>query len=357
MTKRLSRLLSDVAAEVLVELKDKHNFTDKDLDRIKARIKATGYGFPIGLALMDINDIWIDYEVQRDVIVKHVLNIVRKFDPRIVGSASCVRLPKSKFPNRFYAYDGQHRSIAMWILGYTHIPACYVETDNERFASEAFEILNDSGIKKIGKPDLHRIRLHLVAKGSEDKANLQAQTLQDQFDVARVDLQESAHRDNPKKCGDNYYWFSHFDYAYKGIKQDASGSVIADILTAIKTVFPDQDEIDKGVYIGLFQLSNLNRELVLKQPKNWMTQILRDGVARIFSDSHMAHDMAKAQWKHAIGSWSAPDAMSKFLREMYKLHGGQLVVPTQGRGMGILPDEDGRTFLCDAVKPALKGLI
>jgi hypothetical protein len=95
MTKRLSRLLSDVAAEVLVELKDKHNFTDKDLDRIKARIKSTGYGFPIGLALMDINDIWIDYEVQRDVIVKHVLNIVRKFDPRIVGSASCVRLPNN----------------------------------------------------------------------------------------------------------------------------------------------------------------------------------------------------------------------------------------------------------------------
>ena len=32
MTKRLSRLLSEVAAEVLTELKDKHNFTDKELD-------------------------------------------------------------------------------------------------------------------------------------------------------------------------------------------------------------------------------------------------------------------------------------------------------------------------------------
>jgi hypothetical protein len=88
-----------------------------------------------------------------------------------------------------------------------------------------------------------------------------------------------------------------------------------------------------------------------------MIQILRDGVAKSFTSSHMAHDMSKAQWKHAIGSWSAPDAMSKFLREMYKLHGGKLTVPTQGRGMGILSDEDGRTFLCDAIKPALKGLV
>jgi hypothetical protein len=124
MTKRLSRLLSSVAEEVLAELKLNHNFTDTELDRIKTRIKSTGYGFPIGLALLNINDIWIDYEVQRDVIIKHVLNIIRKFDPRIVGAASCVRLPKSKFPNRYYAYDGQHRSLAMWILGYTTIPAC-----------------------------------------------------------------------------------------------------------------------------------------------------------------------------------------------------------------------------------------
>ena len=357
MTKRLSRLLSDVAAETLEELKTRHGFTDKELDRVKARIKSTGYGFPIGLALLKFDSIWVDYEVQRDVIVKHVLGIIRKFDPRIVGAASCVRLPKSKFPNRYYAYDGQHRMLAMWILGYTEVPACYVETDNERFASEAFEILNDSGIRKIGKPDLHRIRLNLFAKGSEDAAVLEARKMQDQFDANLVDLQEVSHRNSPGKCGPNFHWYSHFDSSNKAIKQDSSGDTLNKILYAVRTVFPDQDQIDQGIFIGLMEMARLNTELTIKQPDDWMVQVLRDGVARTFNDSHVVHKMAKDQWAHAVGNWSAPDGMSKFMREMYKLHGGKLTLPTKGNGLGILPDGDGRTNLCKSVKPALKGLV
>jgi hypothetical protein len=356
MTKRLSRLLSEVAEETLEILKTKHGFTDKELDRIRTRIKSTGYGFPIGLALLKFDLIWIDYEVQREVIANHVLNIIRKFDPRIVGAASCVRLPKSKYPNRYYAYDGQHRMLAMWILGYTEIPACYVETDNERFASEAFEILNDSGIKKIGKPDLHRIRLHLFSKGSEDKAVLQARKLQNQFDTNKVDLQEQSHRKSPGKCGPNFNWYSHFDSSYKCIKQDPSGKTLNEILNAIRTVFPNQDEIDQGVFIGLMQMARLNIELTVDQPKDWMIQVLRDGVAKTFNDSHMVHKMAKDQWEFAVGNWSAPDGMSKFMREMYKLHGGKLTLPTKGHGLGILPDGDGRTNLCESLKPALQGV-
>lgn len=357
MTKRLSRLLSDVAQETLAELRENHGFTDKELARIQARIKSTGYGFPIGLALLKFDSIWIDYEVQRDVIAKHVLNIIRKFDPRIVGAASCVKLPKSKFPNRYYAYDGQHRMLAMWILGYTEVPACYVETDNDRFASEAFEILNDSGIKKIGKPDLHRIRLNLFAKGSEDDEVLRARKLQDQFDTHKVDLQEKSHRESPGKCGPNFYWYSHFDSSYKCIKQDPSGKTLSKILEAISTVFPNQDEIDQGVFIGLMQMASLNTELTVDQPDDWMIQVLRDGVAKTFNDSHVVHKMSKDQWAYAVGNWSAPDGMSKFMREMYKLHGGKLTLPTKGHGLGILPDGDGKTNVCDSVKPALKGLI
>jgi len=356
MTKRLSRLLSEVAEETLEVLKTKHGFTDKELDRIQTRIKSTGYGFPIGLALLKFDLIWIDYEVQREVIANHVLNIIRKFDPRIVGAASCVRLPNSKFPNRYYAYDGQHRMLAMWILGYTEIPACYVETDNERFASEAFEILNDSGIKKIGKPDLHRIRLHLFSKGSEDKAVLQARKIQNQFDINKVDLQEQSHRRSPGKCGPNFNWYSHFDSSYKCIKQDPSGKTLNEILNAIRTVFPEQDEIDQGVFIGLMQMARLNTELTVNQPKDWMIQVLRDGVAKTFNNSHMVHKMAKDQWEFAVGNWSAPDGMSKFMREMYKLHGGTLTLPTKGHGLGILPDGDGRTNLCESLKPALQGV-
>lgn len=351
MTKRLSRLLSAVAKEVHAELKNNHNFTDVELDRIKSRIKATGYGFPVGLALLNINDIWIDYEVQRDVVIKHVLNIIRKFDPRIVGAASCVRLPKSKFPNRYYAYDGQHRSLAMWILGYTTIPACYVETKDERFASHAFEILNDSGIKKIGKPDLHRIRLNLFAKGSEDTANVQAHKLQTQFDALGIDLQEAAKRTNPAQCGENDYWFSHFDYAYKGIKQDASGATLYEILDAIKTTWPNNKQIDQGMFIGLWQLNNWSKEMCVEQPAGWMKQVLAT-TGKTFNSSHIAHDMAKAQWQHMVGNWSAPDGAGKFIREIYKLHGGKLTLPAKGHEIGVAD----KSNVCKEVKPALKGL-
>jgi hypothetical protein len=351
MTKRISRLVIEVAAEVHAELKDKYGLTDKELEKHKARIKASGYGFPIGLALLKLADIHIDYEVQRDVIVKHVLNIIRKFDPRIVGAASCVRLPKSKFPNRYYAYDGQHRTIAMAILGFTEIPACYVETEDERFASHAFEILNDSGIKKIGKPDLHRIRLNLHSKGSEDKANLEARKLQDQFDALKIDLQETAKRNNPNQCGPNKYWFSHFDYAYKGIKQDASGATLHEILDAIKTTWPNEEEIDQGVFIGLWQLNNWSKEMCIAQPAGWMKAVLKE-VGKTFGNSHVVHEMAKAQWGHVVGNWSAPDGAAKFIREIYKLHGGKITLPFKGHEIGIAD----KSNICDAVKPAVKGL-
>lgn len=348
MTKRISRLVVEVAQEVHKELKEKYGLTDKELDRHKARIKSAGYNFPIGLALLKISDMWIDYEVQRDVIVKHVLNIIRKFDPRIVGAASCVRLPKSKFPNRYYAYDGQHRTIAMAILGYAEIPACYVETEDERFASHAFEILNDSGIKKIGKPDLHRIRLNLFDKGSEDKANIEARKLQDQFDALNVDLQETAKRNNPNQCGPNKHWFSHFDYAYKGIKQDPTGKTLYQIIEAIKTTWPTDEEIDQGVFIGLWQLNNWNKEMCVAQPEDWMKQVLKS-VAKHFSSSHTAHSMAKEQWTHVVGNWSAPDGMAKFMREIYKRNKGKLTLPFKGHEIGIA---DGSN-ICSAVKPAI----
>ena len=348
MTKRISRLVIEVAQEVHRELKEKYGLTDKELDKHKARIRASGYGFPIGLALLKISDMWIDYEVQRDVIVKHVLNIIRKFDPRIVGAASCVRLPKSRYPNRFYAYDGQHRTIAMAILGYAEIPACYVETEDERFASHAFEILNDSGIKKIGKPDLHRIRLNLFDKGSEDRANIEARRLQDQFDALGIDLQESAKRNNPNQCGPNQYWFSHFDYAYKGIKQDPSGETLHSILDAIKSTWPKDEEIDQGVFIGLWQLNNWSKEMCIAQPAGWMKSVLKE-VAKNFDSSHTVHAMAKAQWEHVVGNWSAPDGAAKFLREVYKMHKGKLTLPFKGHEIGVADQSN----ICDAVKPAL----
>jgi hypothetical protein len=259
-----------------------------------------------------------------------------------------VRFPKSKFPNRYYAYDGQHRTIAMAILGYEEIPACYVETNDERFASHAFEILNNSGMKKIGVPDLHRIRLNLFAKGSDEKDNILARKLQDQFDALGIDLQEASKRTQPKQCGPNKYWYSHFDAAYKAVNTDSSGTTLYRILDAVKTTWPNDEQIDQGVFLGLWQLNNWSKEMCVTQPDDWMKQVLKL-VSDKFGSSHNVHNMAKAQWAHVVGNWSAPDGVGKFLREVYKLQGGKLTLPFKGYEIGIAD----KSNVCDAVKPAL----
>jgi hypothetical protein len=60
--------------------------------------------------MIQIEDLWIDYEVQRDVLHKHIINIMKKWDPRICspGSPHAVLIGK----DNIYLYDAQHRTIA-----------------------------------------------------------------------------------------------------------------------------------------------------------------------------------------------------------------------------------------------------
>ena len=78
--KRLTRKLTDVIAEVENQLKAHYGVTQKDLDAWRARARALSHKFPVS-AMLQIEDLWIDYEVQRDVIHKHIINIMRKWDP------------------------------------------------------------------------------------------------------------------------------------------------------------------------------------------------------------------------------------------------------------------------------------
>ena len=72
-------------------------------------------------------------------------------------------------------------------------------------------------------------------------------------------------------------------------------------------------------------------------------------VAKNFNSGHTVHAMAKEQWTHVVGNWSAPDGSAKFLREVYKLNGGKLTLPYKGHEIGIAD----KSNICDAVKPAL----
>lgn len=337
MVQRLTRKLTDVAQEVERQIKAHFNVTQKQLDGWRERAKKSPYEFPES-KLVAIDELWIDYEVQRDVLHKHVINIMGKWDPRICSPVSACRL---KGKDRSDTYDGQHRTIAATILGYTEIPGAVVHTDDPNFASLAFEMLNDTGVKRLNPGDLHRNALVRYKNGSRDKRNVDARVMQDQFDDLGIDLQDKNSRASENLRGDNDYFFSHFKYAQKGIELDDSGRVLRNILDAIKTTFPLQEEVDQGVYIGLLELQRLigTNAKRMALPNDWMKQVL-DTCKTVFKSSHLIHAKAKVQWEHSHpgAGWAAPVAMSNFLRELYLHAGGKLNLPFHGAGstVGIL---------------------
>lgn len=334
MTKRLTRKLTDVAQEVEQTLKAHFNVTANDLDTWRARARAQGHGFPDS-RMSKIQDLWIDYEVQRDVIHDHVRNIAKNWDPRICSPGSACRTN-----GKIYLYDAQHRTVAAAILGYTEIPCAIVETNDPNFPSYAFEMLNDTGVRRLGPGDLHRNALVRFKNGSRDIKNVRARTLQDQFEKLGIDLEDKSTRKSPGLRGDNDYYFSHFKYAYKAIEADGSGKVLYAILDAIKSVFPLQEEIDQGVFIGLLELSKLERDNPsAAQPAGWMKTLL-ESIKPTFKSSAIVHAKAKTQWTHFKGqgvTWTAPTAMSNFMRECHIHLGGNLNLPYHGQGslMGV----------------------
>ena len=189
---------------------------------------------------------------------------------------------------------------------------------------------------------MHRNALVRYKNGSREKKVVEARTMQTQFDTAGIDLQDKNSRASDNLRGDNDYFMSHFKYAQKGIEVDGKGKVLLDILTAIKEVFPLQEEIDQGVYIGLLELHKLSRAETTDLPNEWMKTLL-NSIKQTFKSSSLIHAKAKIQWEHVNpgGSWTAPTAMSNFMRELYIRNGGtELNLPYHGQGakMGI---EDG----------------
>lgn len=333
MAKRLTRKLTDVIAEVKLTLAAEHSISQEQLDAFRARVDANGHKFPLGSMMIPIDLLWIDYEVQRDVIVKHIISIIKRYDPRLCSPASACtevfNIDNQQSP--VMTFDGQHRTIATALLGFDSVPCIVVETNEVQFPSYAFEECNMS-TKKLGPQDIHRNRLTRYKLGSREQKNVIARTLQDQFDKNGIDLEDKGTRKSPGMRGDNEYFFSHFKYAEKAIEADNSGKLIYNILNAIVSVFPLQEEVDQGVFIGLYELARLDqnrREL----PEGWMIDVLRE-VKRSFNSSAIVHSKAKRQWEHVNpgATWSAPSAMANFLREVYIMNGGTINLPYHGEG-------------------------
>ena len=336
MGKRLTRKLTDVAAEVEDTIKREFGVSDSELASWRRRAHALPHTFPQS-TVAKVDDLWIDYEVQRDVIHKHVMRIMKKWDPRICSPGSACRIKGRG--NDIFIYDAQHRSLAAVILGYKEVPCAIVETDDLNFASYAFEMLNDTGVKRLLPGDLHRNALVRYRNGSREIKNVKAWNLQQQFDALHIDLEDKNTRKSDALRGDNRYYFSHFKYAQKAIDADVEGRVLYRILDAICTAFPDQEEIDQGVFIGLWELRRLAGTAGLTLPDDWMKTLLIS-IAAVWPNSHVVHDKGKAQWAHYKGdgaTWTAPTAMANFLREVHMVKGGTLNLPYHGDGskMGI----------------------
>ena len=337
MAQRLTRKLTDVASEVEQQIKAHYNVTQKELTSWQNRARNLQQTFPKS-TMVEIASLWIDYEVQRDVLHKHVINIMKKWDPQICSPVSACTHPDD---DKIYTYDGQHRTVAATILGFENIPCAVVETADKNFASYAFEMLNDTGVKRLNPGDLHRNALVRYKNGSRDIKNVRARTMQDQFDNNEIDLQDKGSRASDNLRGDHDYFFSHFKYAQKAIELDESGKILNQILCAIKQVYPLQEEIDQGVFIGLFELrrligTNIFYSGVYQLPDNWMAKLL-ESCKKTFKSSHLLHAKAKVQWEHSHpgAGWVAPVAMANFMRELHLRNGGVLELPYHGDGAKV----------------------
>jgi len=328
---RLVKKFTDVVEEVRLELEASKGITQEKISAMRARVDGNGHDFPDGSNFVPFADQWLDYEVQRAAIPDHILNIMKNYDPRLCGPASACQVDGEDYTT---IYDGQQRSIATALLGYTAGPCNVVQTDDAAFPSYAFEMLNETGVKRLTPGDLHRNALTRYRLGSREIKNVKARTLQDQFDANAIDLEDKGTRKSANLRGNNDYFFSHFKYAYKGIELDQSGGVLDQILHAIRTVFPLQEEIDQGCFIGLYELARLDTRQELDG--DWMVQVLSTAKKQ-FSSSATVHAKAKMQWAHVMpgATWSAPSAMSNFLRELYIMAGGTIDLPYHGEGASM----------------------
>jgi hypothetical protein len=335
MAKRLTRKLTDVAAEVEATIIKEFDVKTKDLEALRLRAQKLPLSFPES-TMQSISDLWIDYEVQRDVIHKHILRIMKKWDPRICSPVSaCVVSGDPKV----YTYDGQHRTLSAAILGFDQVPCAVVHTTDPNFASQAFEMLNDTGVKRLLPGDLHRNALVRYRNGSREIKTVKAWNMQQQFDVLGIDLEDKNTRKSDALKGSNLYFFSHFKYAQKAVDADVSGRVLHQILKAIRDNFPGNEEIDQGVFIGLYELRRLAGTAGLILPEDWMHTLLAN-ISQVWSDSSVVHAKGRAQWAFYKGdgaTWTAPTAMANFLREVYRAKGGTMSLPYHGDGskMGI----------------------
>ena len=332
------RLLTDIVEETKYILATQHNFGPDKIQAIRARIDATGKKFAFGSFMFPIEKLKLDYTVQRDIIIKHCIAIITRYNPQLCAPASAViddlnkldlddLLNSTALPS---IYDGQHRIVATAILGYTEVPITIVEDDRPSFASYAFEECN-TNVKALEPKDFYRNRLTRYALLDRSAEVVLAHICETAFNNNDVDLEDKSTRKSKNK-GTGKHFFSHFNYADKVMKADKSGKLMHNILEAITTVYSNDEEVSQDLFIGLYYIHCL--DIMQSLPDGWMIEVLEHcaksyPVSTTILGTSLYKSKADTQKKHTMPGhvWTS-NIMGDFLRELYIYNKGELNLPS-----------------------------
>jgi len=345
MNNRPTKTLREVIKQARLTLIAEYGFKESDFQKLRENVEKAGHAFAEGCPMVeiDLDNPVIDYQVQRDLRWKNLIQIITNFDPRLVRIAEgCIVTVTDN--GKVQIYDGQHTVVAMGILGYESVPLKVVKTNDPSFPSYAFEMLNETGISKLTPGDLHRNRLTRFDLGNRELKTVQARKMQDAYDFCDIDLCDKNTRKSMSTEERKIWFFSHFKFAQKGIELDKTGQVLRQTLEAIISNYPEDEEVNQDLYIGLYELARLDEFKML--PDGWMNDVLSK-VAKVyprstmFSSTGQASSLFKTQCKIQVEhispgrAWSAPQMMANFLREVYELQNGTLNLPTHGIGAAL----------------------
>ena len=125
-----------------------------------------------------------------------------------------------------------------------------------RFPSYAFEMLNETGIKKLTPGDLHRNALTRFKLGSREERNVRARKMQDQFDTVGIDLRGQRHTQKHKTWRTVITSFHTSSMHTKALMWTAQGQCVAQH-TELQShkCFLYKKKLIRVCYIGLYELS------------------------------------------------------------------------------------------------------
>ena len=195
---------------------------------------------------------------------------------------------------------------------------------------------------------------------TETERVITAHKVQEIFNKCNIDLEPKRVRKSTGKCGPNKHYFSHFDYAYKGIKM-AGEEGLRNALKAIKEVYGDEEggEINQGLFIGLMKQYQMGAEAkrLSRLPEGWMLKMLMT-TKEVCPSATLIHTATKKQWQHANGvGWDAPVAMGHMLKEVYQIEQPEGFEPSYMQNVtlkledgDIAPDSEAQTAFNKYVK-------